>query len=220
VKYRVQSTEYTYRLPVPDIKKCKPDYDRYRRNGDEKQQFEEHLFIFQVHKEPEHEARLRGSNQKIGEYAPFAHSHLGGLDGHAGENEQREPDQDEGLRADNNVFFLFLHEKYTSENLRQRFAAMTAALRCDERPSVQFHPEQLHRPEQYRHPASGTSGQERVENVQNKAQDKIRHDHQVAPLEAPDPRSQEKEQEQPGDNDNLAFRSSIHDNNNGPQVIR
>jgi len=97
---------------------------------------------------------------------------------------------------------------------------MIAALRRDERPSVQVHPEQLHRPEQYRHPASGTPGQERVENVQNNAQEKIRHNHQVASLEAPDPGSQEKEQEQPGDNDNLAFRSSIHDKNNGPQVIR
>jgi hypothetical protein len=93
---------------VPDIEKCQSDDDRERRNRNEEHDFKNAFFVFEVHEKPQHEARLGRSDQKIGEHAPFPHAHLGSLDGHTGEYEQRDPDENECLWSDD-VLVVFGH---------------------------------------------------------------------------------------------------------------
>jgi hypothetical protein len=94
---------------VPDIKKGQSDDDRQRHDRNKEHDLEKPLFIFEVHEEPEHQARLGRCDQQVDKHAERSQVKLCRLDRQCREREKAEPNGDEGLRADDMRLFMLLH---------------------------------------------------------------------------------------------------------------
>ena len=79
-------------LPIPDIEERQPDDERQGRDRDEQQYLEHPFFVFQVHEEPEHEARLDRSDCERRERAEPAQVQARDRDGDRGQDDERDPD--------------------------------------------------------------------------------------------------------------------------------